>query len=89
MDNRYEKVKWLSVKMGFHNRARDYLFQEFIERNYQNVNEVTKRELLKVSPDNILKYKSNIHQYKNFNKTIIYVMDFMPVRKRRLFPTFT
>ncbi len=61
--------------MGFHNQARDYLFREFIEKNYQDINKTAKKKLLGTSPDNILKDKLSIHQHKYFHKALIEAMD--------------
>lgn len=46
--------------MGLHQRTRDYLYQEFIRRNYQGARDDLKKALLEIRPDDIAELKKSV-----------------------------
>ena len=56
--------------MGLHQKTREYLFKEFISKNYSGTKKNIKTELLKINPDELLLNKKLLDRYLNISNTI-------------------
>lgn len=68
--------------MGLHQRTRDYLYQEFIRRNYQGARDDLKKALLEVRPDDIADLKKSVtRQERRHGALALWLADLGTSRK--------